>query len=138
MGLVRLEIVGWNPIEDTRTSLDFAWYSALYEYSRLPAEEEEEPEMGPDGDLVSAMISTAIVPRLCKIVEGGAFDPYSANSLRRMVDLVEQVEASVERGSQKFQVSSFYMFTHSYSYLVLTIWYRCSLNRFTWSLQTRS
>jgi GC-rich sequence DNA-binding factor len=135
---VRLEVVGWNPIEDTRTSLDsFAWYSALYEYSRLPAEEEEEPEMGPDGDLVSAMISTAIVPRLCKIVEGGAFDPYSTNSLRRMVDLAEQVEASVERDSQKFQVSSF-RFTHSYSYLVLTIWYRCSLNRFTWSSQTRS
>ena len=58
---VRLEIVRWNPIEDTRTSLDFAWYSVLFE----PAEEDEEPEMGPDGDLVS---STAVVHQLRKIV----------------------------------------------------------------------
>jgi len=103
---VRLEVVGWNPIEDSGTSLDsFAWYSALYEYSRPPVEGEDEPEIGPDGDLVSAMISTAIIPRFCKIVEGGAFDPYSAKSLRRMVDLAEQVEASVESDGQKFQVS---------------------------------
>lgn len=102
---VRLEIVGWNPIEDSRPTMDsFVWYSALYEYSRPPTEDDEQ-ELGPDGDLVSAMISTALVPRLCKIVEGGAFDPYSSRSLRRMVDLAEQVEASIEKEGQKFQVS---------------------------------
>jgi GC-rich sequence DNA-binding factor len=59
---VRLGIVRWNPIEDTRTNLDsFAWHSVLYE----PAEEDEEPEIHPDGDLVSWI---AIVFRLCKIV----------------------------------------------------------------------
>jgi hypothetical protein len=59
---VRLEIVRWNPIEDTRTSLDsFAWYSVLFE----PAEGNEEPEMGPDADLV---FSTTIVHQLRKIV----------------------------------------------------------------------
>jgi GC-rich sequence DNA-binding factor len=101
---VRLEIVGWNPIEDSRSSLDdFAWYGALYEYSRPPVEDAE-PELGPDGDLVSAMISTAIVPRLCAIVEGGAFDPYSVKSLRRMLDIAEQVEASVGKDNLKFQV----------------------------------
>jgi len=66
-------------------------------------EDDEEPELGPDGDLVSAMISTAIVPRLCKIIEDGAFDPYSAKSLRRMLDLAEQVEAYVDGDNAKFQ-----------------------------------
>jgi hypothetical protein len=90
----------------------FDFYSALYSYSRPPPssqstsmEEDEEPELGPDGDLVSAMISTAVIPRLCKLIEGGGFDPYSAKHVRRMVDLAEQVEASVARDNLKFHVS---------------------------------
>lgn len=104
---VRLETVGWNPIDDPSLSLDgFKWYSSLHDYSRprLDEEDDDEPELGPDGDLVSAMISTAIVPKLCKIIEGGAFDAYSAKSLRNVLDLAEQVEASIERSNQKFQV----------------------------------
>lgn len=123
----RLEILGWDPLQVSGTfthtsrkllihslfqgarSLDtFAWYKSLYEYSRprLPdADEEEEPELGPDGDLVSAMISTAIIPRLCKIIDAGGFDPYSARDLRTLVDVVEQIEASVAREDLKFQVS---------------------------------
>ncbi|KAF7980000.1 hypothetical protein HWV62_40096 [Athelia sp. TMB] len=109
---VRLECVGWDPIGDVdartrQRSLDeFTWYHALYQYSRPRAEgtdEIEEAELGPDGDLVSAMISTAIIPRICTLVEGGAFDPYSEKCVRRMLDLAEEIEASVEADSQKFQ-----------------------------------
>lgn len=108
---VRLEIIGWDPIGDhngsIRTMDGFHWYEALYNYSRprvQGGDDDDEPELGPDGDLVSAMISTAIIPRLCKMIESGAFDAYSAKSVRRIVDLAEQVEASVERSNQKFQV----------------------------------
>ena len=38
-------------------------------------------ELGPDGDLVSAMISTAVIPRICKMIEGGAFDNTPMNCL---------------------------------------------------------
>ena len=89
-------------------SLDtFSWYKSLYEYSRpsrLDSQDDAEPEMGPDGDLVSAMISTAIVPRVCKLIEGGALDPYSAKDVRTIVDLAEQIESSIERDNLKFQV----------------------------------
>lgn len=107
---VRLEMVGWNPVDESKSLDAFRWYSSLYEYSRPPAErdEDEGPELGPDGDLVSAMISTAIVPRLCRIIEAGAFDPYSTKALRRIVDLAEQVEASLEQNNQKFQVSTIF------------------------------
>ena len=132
---VRLELVGWNPIEDARrTSLDgFNWYSALHEYSRPSVENDEESELGPDGDLVSAMISTAVVPRLCKVVEGGAFDPYSNKNLRRMVDLAEQVEASVEKDSQKFQVR---IPPYTKPELTAAIHCRCFSNRYTLCSQT--
>lgn len=64
----------------------------------------EERELGPDGDLVTSMVSTAVIPLICKLVDGGALDVYSSRHIRRMVDLAEEVEASVEQGGGKFQV----------------------------------
>ncbi|KAL1950433.1 hypothetical protein VTO73DRAFT_5557 [Trametes versicolor] len=104
----RLEILGWNPLERPRSLDAFNWYSALYKYSRPSLgedeDDEDEPELGPDGDLVSAMISTALIPRICRIIESGALDAYSATDVRRLVDLTEQVEASVDRQSLKFEM----------------------------------
>ncbi|KAI1794968.1 GCFC-domain-containing protein [Ganoderma leucocontextum] len=102
---VRLEILGWNPLERPRSLDSFSWYGSLYKYSR-PADDdgEEEPELGPDGDLVSAMITTALIPRLCRIIEGGGFDAYSAKDIRRLVDLSEEIEVSVDKQNQKFEL----------------------------------
>ena len=50
------------------------------------------------------MISTALIPRFCRLLESGALDAYSATDVRRLVDLAEQVEASVERQSLKFEM----------------------------------
>ncbi|EDR13826.1 uncharacterized protein LACBIDRAFT_309262 [Laccaria bicolor S238N-H82] len=100
---VRLELIGWDCVEDSRSLHDFKWYKGLYEYSRPGNGDPHERELGPDGDLVVSMISTAVIPRLCKLVEGGAFDAYSEQHVRRMVDLAEEVEASVETGNMKFQ-----------------------------------
>ena len=87
-------------------SLDsFAWYKALYSYSRPETVDDEEPELGPDGDLVAAMITTALIPRFCRILEGGGLDAYSATDIRRLVDLMEEIEISVDRQNQKFEVS---------------------------------
>ncbi|KAI0269805.1 nineteen complex-related protein 2-domain-containing protein [Gloeopeniophorella convolvens] len=102
----RLEILGWNPFEDSRTLDSYHWYSDLYKYSR-PAradEDEEERELGPDGDLVSAIISTVVIPRLCMLIEAGALDPFSSNDVRRVVDLAEEIELSVEKTDHKVQM----------------------------------
>ena len=66
---------------------------------------EDNPVLGAGGDLASSMVSTAIVPRLCKIVESGGFDPYSMKDVRTATDLVEQVEIAVrDTANLKFQV----------------------------------
>jgi len=58
-----------------------------------------------DGDLASSMVSTAIVPRLCRVIEGGGFNPYSMKDVRTATDLVEQVEIAVrDTANLKFQV----------------------------------
>ncbi|RPD62638.1 GCFC-domain-containing protein [Lentinus tigrinus ALCF2SS1-7] len=102
---VRLEILGWNPVERPRSLDSFSWYKSLYIYSRpSEADEEEEPELGPDGDLVSAMITTALIPRFCRILEGGGLDAYSASDIRRLVDLMEEIEISVDKQNQKFEL----------------------------------
>ena len=60
---------------------------------------------GADGDLALSMVSTAVVPRLCKIIEGGGFNPYSMKDVRTVTDLVEQVEIAVrDTANLKFQV----------------------------------
>ncbi|TBU23747.1 GCFC-domain-containing protein [Dichomitus squalens] len=102
---VRLEILGWNPLERPRSLDSFHWYGSLYKYSR-PSEDDEddEPELGPDGDLVSAMITTALIPRVCRIIESGGLDPYSAKDIRRLIDLSEEIEVSVDKQNQKFEL----------------------------------
>ncbi|SJL07673.1 uncharacterized protein ARMOST_11023 [Armillaria ostoyae] len=97
----RLECVGWNCIEEPRSLDSFPWYKGLYEYSRPNDTEGGESELGPDGDLVASMITTAILPRMCKLLEGGALDVYSAGDIRRMVNITEEVEASIEPGNTK-------------------------------------
>jgi GC-rich sequence DNA-binding factor len=67
-------------------------------------EDEEEPQLGPDGDLVSAIISTAVIPRVCNLIEGGALDPFSSKDIRHLVNLAEEVEVSVGKDHHKFQV----------------------------------
>ncbi|KAJ7451559.1 nineteen complex-related protein 2-domain-containing protein [Mycena latifolia] len=96
---VRLEIVGWDVIKEPKSLDSFKWYQGLYAYSRPSGD-----ELGPDGDLVASMISTAVIPRVCKLVEGGAFDAYSDAHVRRVVDLSEEIEASVEPGNAKLLV----------------------------------
>lgn len=80
---------------------------ALHDYSRprQGEEDDEEPELGPEGDLVSAMMSTAIIPKLCQTIERGGFDPYSSKDVRRLIDLVEEIEVYVPRTEPKFEVS---------------------------------
>lgn len=69
--------------------------------------------MGPDGDLVASMISTAVVPRLSAVITGGALDPYSGTHIRRIIHLTEEIEASMEKGNIKLQVGFAMSWEHS-------------------------
>ncbi|KAF8262278.1 GCFC-domain-containing protein [Lactarius quietus] len=102
----RLEMLGWNPFEDSRTLDSYHWHESLYKYSRPIQldEDEDELQLGPDGDLVSAIVSTTVLPRLSKLVEGGALDPYSSKDIRRLLHLTEEIEVSVEKNHHKFQI----------------------------------
>jgi GC-rich sequence DNA-binding factor len=105
----------WNPLEAGASTMDnMEWFGKLYAYSRPNTvreriaeddDDDEEGELGPEGDLAAAMVGTAVVPRVVTMLEAGAFDPYSARHVRKLVDFGEQVEIAVERSGPKFQVS---------------------------------
>ncbi|KIK69685.1 hypothetical protein GYMLUDRAFT_150994 [Collybiopsis luxurians FD-317 M1] len=106
----RLECVGWDCIQaciEPKSLDSFRWYHSLYDFCRSGNPNDDVRELGPEGDLVSSMVSTAIIPRLAKVVESGALDVYSSAHVRRAVDLAEELEASVsevDKGSQKLQM----------------------------------
>lgn len=62
-----------------------------------------ERALGSDGDLVASMISTSVIPRVCKLIEGGALDVYSEGHIRRIINLAEEVEASIEGENARYQ-----------------------------------
>ncbi|KAI6114383.1 hypothetical protein F5141DRAFT_1213574 [Pisolithus sp. B1] len=83
------ELLGWNPLD--KSSNSSSWYSTLHEYSQsydqyADAETSEPP---PGGDLVSAMISTAVFPPFRTSLESRDFDPYSGRDVKRVVDAAE-------------------------------------------------
>ena len=98
-------------------SLDsFDWFHSLHEYSRprpnKPAKAfddddddmdvDDEPPLGPDGDLVIEMVSKTVVPLLTKQFENGSYDPYSTPQTRRAIDLVEVVADLTGKTSPKY------------------------------------
>ncbi|KAH9924304.1 GCFC-domain-containing protein [Epithele typhae] len=107
---VRLEMLGWNPLERPRSLDSFSWYGALYTYSRPSPddagvdEEDDEPPLGPDGDLVSAMLTTAALPRLAALITAGALDAHSAVALRRLLDLLDELSLSVPSDHPKLEL----------------------------------
>ncbi|PPQ85156.1 hypothetical protein CVT25_004163 [Psilocybe cyanescens] len=101
---VRLECLGWNCVEETRSLHDFKWYKGLYEYCRPGEGIIEERALGPDGDLVASMITSAIIPLICKVIENGGLDVYSSKHTRRVIDLAEEIEASIDGQGVKFQL----------------------------------
>jgi GC-rich sequence DNA-binding factor len=88
---------------------DFKWFTQLHEISRPDSEDIE--ELRPEDDLPVNMCSTMLIPKLNALIAGGALDPYSSKQILRVIDLAEQIEASL--GSDNIRYSVGYS-VHSY------------------------
>lgn len=73
----------------------------------MDSDDEDEPPIGPEGDLIPEMVSRAVVPLLIKAFENGAYDPYSAPQTRRAIDLADLVSDLTGKDSRKYTVSHF-------------------------------
>ncbi|PPQ75513.1 hypothetical protein CVT24_013187 [Panaeolus cyanescens] len=118
---VRFESLGWEFLgrkdgsKRKKALEEFKWYRGLWTYSRpgakkLKADKDGKGDdellhadlpLGPDGDLVASMIGTAVIPLLCRRLEAGALDVFSTWQVKAVVDLVEQMEASLVEGGDE-------------------------------------
>ena len=112
----RAEMASWNPfgvreLPSPPKSIDkFRWHEALSEY---PHPEEDSIESGrraaeraePQGDVVTAMVATVVLPRLRKLVQDG-YDPYSAKATVQALGLVEEIACCIETSHPRFEVRS--------------------------------
>lgn len=69
-------------------------------------DEDDEPPLGPDGDLNTQMVNDAVVPLLTEAFKHGAYDPYSAKQTRKAVDVLEVVHHLAGKDSRKSIVSA--------------------------------
>jgi GC-rich sequence DNA-binding factor len=65
----------------------------------------DEPDLGPDGDLVPPLVSAAVIPIIVNAFESGAYDVYSAKQTRRVLDLVDLLSVYIGKENLKFRVS---------------------------------
>jgi GC-rich sequence DNA-binding factor len=73
------------------------------------SDEDDEPALGPDGDLVPEIVSKAVIPLLIRQFSSsptgnsGGYDPYSSSETRRAVDLLEHIEELLGSEKRSFQ-----------------------------------
>ena len=69
-------------------------------------EDNEEEVVRPEDDLAVNMCSTMLVPRLNALIAGGAFDAFSSVQIPWLIDMAEQVEASLGTENIRFSVGA--------------------------------
>lgn len=66
---------------------------------------DEEPPLGPDGDLAAAMISSSVTGIITNAAQKGVYDVYSLRQTRRLTDLIDMTGEFIGRTGQKYRVS---------------------------------
>jgi GC-rich sequence DNA-binding factor len=102
-------------MQSNTTLESFTWFQSIHSYCHpvrpqngdMDEDDDEEPPLGPEGDLIPEMVSRAVVPLLVKALENGAYDPYSTPQTRRAVDLADVISELTGKDSRKYTVSHF-------------------------------
>ncbi|XP_040204439.1 intron Large complex component GCFC2 [Rana temporaria] len=82
--LVRLQLIGWNPLEDVTDLDQMPWYCDLEEFCFAKEEHENNIEENADHKVLSAVIEKTVVPRVCGFIEH-VWDPLSSQQTERLV-----------------------------------------------------
>jgi len=89
----------------------YAWHQALSSYghhsqsTHSEEEEEEPPKEDESTEVLNALVTSVIIPRLVSIAKE-SYDPLSSKQTVSALKLVDEISYSVERDSPRFEVSS--------------------------------
>ncbi|XP_018430934.1 PREDICTED: GC-rich sequence DNA-binding factor 2 [Nanorana parkeri] len=82
--LVRLQLIGWNPLEDVTELDQMPWYCDTEEFCFTKEEHENNIEENADHKVLSAVIEKTVVPRVSGFIEH-VWDPLSSQQTERLV-----------------------------------------------------
>ncbi|KAJ8978174.1 hypothetical protein NQ317_009662 [Molorchus minor] len=87
--LVRLNLVFWDPLNETMELEKLPWYRTLALYGLHDDETEETLALDPDISLLPTIIEKVIVPKLTQLVDK-CWDPLSSSQTLRLVGIVSR------------------------------------------------
>ncbi|XP_029673809.1 PAX3- and PAX7-binding protein 1 [Formica exsecta] len=82
--IIRLQLVGWNPIMESADIERTKWYNTLLLYALDSKETEESLKRDPDVRLIPFTIEKIVIPKLTSIIEK-IWDPMSTSQTLRLV-----------------------------------------------------
>ncbi|XP_069831927.1 intron Large complex component GCFC2 isoform X2 [Dendropsophus ebraccatus] len=82
--LVRVQIINWNPLQETEDLEQMSWYRDLDDFCFSKADQENNMEDDPDHKVLSAVIEKTVIPKVSGIVEN-VWDPLSSVQTGRLV-----------------------------------------------------
>ncbi|KAM5165084.1 intron Large complex component GCFC2 [Mantella aurantiaca] len=82
--LVRLQLIGWSPLEDVAELDQMPWYYDLEEFCFTKEEHENNIEENADHKVLSTVFEKTVVPRVCGFIEH-VWDPLSSQQTERLV-----------------------------------------------------
>ncbi|GAB6030568.1 GC-rich sequence DNA-binding factor [Chamberlinius hualienensis] len=88
--LVKLQLIGWNPLQECRTFEDMAWYETLVFYGCDERTNLDTLRKDPDINLVPLVVDRVVIPKLTNIVED-IWDPMSTSQTLRLVSLIKKM-----------------------------------------------
>ncbi|XP_065565656.1 PAX3- and PAX7-binding protein 1-like isoform X2 [Artemia franciscana] len=102
---VRLQLITWNPLEDSLDLEKKSWFSELMNYGYTEEETEDSLLTDPDFKLVSSIVERDVLTRFAQAVEL-AYDPLSTRQTRQAVHGVRYLTSNfptVTGNSKPFQ-----------------------------------
>lgn len=100
--IVRLQLLGWNPVQDGKSFEDMNWYETLMFYGFEESAGIDSLRRDNDANLVPMVVDRIVIPKMTGIVED-VWDPMSTSQTLRLVRLIKKLveEYPTVSGSSK-------------------------------------
>ncbi|XP_035416014.2 intron Large complex component GCFC2 isoform X1 [Cygnus atratus] len=89
--LIRVELINWNPLEQSFTDLgEMPWFRAVEEFSNAKNTSESKRDDDPDQEVLPRVIEKTVLPKITAFVQN-VWDPLSTSQTENLVQLCRNI-----------------------------------------------
>ncbi|XP_035177922.1 GC-rich sequence DNA-binding factor 2 [Oxyura jamaicensis] len=89
--LIRVELINWNPLEQSFTDLrEMPWFRAVEEFSNAKNSSESKRDDDPDQEVLPRVIEKTVLPKIAAFVRN-VWDPLSTSQTENLVQLCRNI-----------------------------------------------